>query len=36
MKTSMVVIVSAAFLLVVAGAGFGIAQAGEPIRPGRL
>ena len=29
MKTSMVAIVSAALLLVVAGAGFGIAQAGQ-------
>ena len=29
MKTSMVAIVSAAFLMVVAGVGFGIAQAGE-------
>lgn len=29
MKTSMVAIVSAAFLLVVAGAGFGIAQADD-------
>jgi hypothetical protein len=29
MKTSVVAIVSVAFLLVVAGAGFGIAQAGE-------
>jgi len=29
MKTSMVAIVSAAFLTVVAGVGFGIAQAGE-------
>jgi hypothetical protein len=29
MKTSMVAIVSAAFLMVVAGLGFGIAQAGQ-------
>ena len=29
MKTSMVAIVSAAFLMVLAGVGFGIAQAGE-------